>query len=96
MNKNWLLSCMIGCYLLPILFVYYNYTYNNSVSNIICNNNCKHYILFFMFFMGIFTLLYELERNDLYCQIIISILLIGIYGLISVNERYTLHYFLIF
>ena len=66
MNKNAILLFMIICYLLPIMFVYYNYTSNNSVSNIICNNKCKHYIFIFMFFMGIFTLLYELERNDIY------------------------------
>ena len=34
MNKNVLLSFMILCYLLPILFVYYNYNSNNSVSKI--------------------------------------------------------------
>ena len=46
-----------------------------------------------MFLMGIGTLLYEIERNDIYSQIIICILLIGIYGLIYVNETYTIHYF---
>jgi hypothetical protein len=93
MNKNILLSFMILCYLLPIMFVCYNYTSNNSVSNIICDNNCKHYILFFMFLMGIGTLLYELERNDKYSQIIICVLLIGIYGLIYVNETHLIHYY---
>jgi len=92
MNKNVLLSFMILCYLLPILFVFYNYNCNNSLSNIICDANCKQYILFFMFLMGIGTLLYEIERNDIYSQIIIGILLIGIYGLIYVNETYTIHY----
>jgi hypothetical protein len=93
MNKNTLLSFMILCYLLPIMFVYCNYTSNNSVSNIICDNNCKYYILFFMFLMGIGTLLYELERNDKYSQIIICVLLIGIYGLIYVNEMHIIHYY---
>ena len=65
MNKHVLLSFMILCYLLPISYVYYNYSSNNSVSNIICNENCKKYVLFFMIFMGIGTILYELERNDL-------------------------------
>ena len=49
MDKNVLLSFMILCYLLPIIFVKYNYTSNNSVSNIICDNKCKHYILVSMF-----------------------------------------------
>lgn len=96
MNKNVLLMFMLVCYLIPILIVYYNYTSNNSVSNIICNNNCKHYILFFMFLMGIGTIMYELERNDIYCQIIILILLIGIYGLIYINETNTIHYYFAF
>jgi len=96
MNKNVLLSFMILCYLLPILFVYYNYNSNTSVSNIICDNNCKNYILFFMLLMGIGTLLYEFERNDVYSQLFICILLFGIYGLICINETYTIHYFFAF
>jgi hypothetical protein len=96
MNKNILLLFMIVCYLLPILFVYYNYDSNNSVSNIICNDNCKKYILFFMFLMGILTVLYEIERNDIYTQIIIFVLLIGIYGLIYINEKHIIHYLFAF
>jgi len=96
MNKNLLLFFMIFCYLLPIYYVYNNYNYNNSVSNIICNNNCKHIILFFMCLMGIATLLYELERNDFYSKILISVLLIGIYGLINVNETNIIHYIFAF
>jgi hypothetical protein len=96
MNKNVLLSFMILCYLSPILFVYYNYNSNTSVSNIICDNNCKNYILFFMILMGIGTLLYEFERNDVYSQLFIFILLFGIYGLICINETYTIHYFFAF
>jgi len=45
-----------------------------------------------MLLMGIGTLLYEFERNDTYSQIAISILLIGIYGLIYVNEKNKIHY----
>uniref|UniRef100_A0A6C0I153 Uncharacterized protein n=1 Tax=viral metagenome TaxID=1070528 RepID=A0A6C0I153_9ZZZZ len=96
MNKNVLLIIMIFCYLLPIYYVYYNYNSNNSVSNIICDDNCKNYILFFMFLMGIATLLYEVERNDNYSQILICILLIGIYGLINVNETHIIHYIFAF
>ncbi len=96
MNKNLLLSFMLFSYLLPILFVFYNYNSNHSVSNIICNNNCKNYILFFMFLMGIATLLYEYERNDFGSQIIICILLIGLYGVIYINETNKIHYFFAF
>jgi hypothetical protein len=87
---------MLLCYLSPILIVYYNYTSNNSVSNIICNDNCKHYILFFMVLMGIGTILYELERNDIYSQILMYLLVIGICGLIYVNETDIIHYYFAF
>lgn len=96
MNLNFLLGFMLFSYLLPILYVYYNYNSNNSVSNIICNNNCKNYILFFMVLMGIGTLLYEYERNDFCSQIIICILLSGLYGLIYINESHKIHYFFAF
>jgi len=95
-KKNGLLAFMLLCYLFPILFVYYNYNSNNSVSNIICNDNCKNYILFFMGLMGIGTILYELERNDTYSQILIYILLIGLYGLIYIDETFTVHYIFAF
>ena len=96
MNKNLLLSFMLFSYLLPILFVFYNYNSNNSLSNIICNTKCRNYILFFMFLMGVGTLLYEYERNDGITQIIICILLIGLYGLIYITETHKIHYFFAF
>jgi hypothetical protein len=49
-----------------------------------------------MFLMGSATLLYEYERNDLVSQIIIFILLIGLYGLIYINETHKIHYFFAF
>ena len=87
---------MILCYVIPIIFVCYNYNSNNSVSSIICDENRKHYIFIFMFLMGVGTLLYELERNDKYSQIIICLLLIGIYGVIYINETHTIHYYFAF
>ena len=96
MNKNTLLTYMILCYLIPIIFVCYNYTSNNSVSSIICDENLKHYIFIFMFLMGVGTILYELERNDKYSQIIICLLLIGIYGVIHINESDIIHYYFTF
>lgn len=94
--KNILLIIMIISYTIPIYYVYSNYDSNTSVSSIICNEKCKHIILFFMFLMGIGTLLYEAERKDTYSQIMISVLLIGIYGLIYVNETNTAHYIFAF
>lgn len=96
MNKNLLLLFMVICYVLPIYYVLNNYNSNNSVSNIICDDNDKYYILFFMFLMGIGTVLYEFERNDIYSQIFIYLLLISIYGLIYINENYTIHYIFAF
>ena len=96
MNRHILLSCMIFFYLLPIYYVYFYYSSNHSVSNIICNQQCKHHILFFMGLMGIATLLYEFERNDGYSTLLISILLIGIYGLICIHEENQLHYWFAF
>ena len=93
MNKDSLLTFMIMCYLVPILIVCYNYKSNKSVSNIICNKKCKYFILFFMFLMGLGTVLYEIERNDKCSQILIYILLIGLCGLININEKYVIHYF---
>lgn len=96
MNKNIILILIIICYLFPIIFVYKNYNSNKSLSNIISNDNNKIFFLFFMFLMGIMVILYEFERNDLYSQILISILLIGLYSLIYINETYTIHYFFAF
>jgi hypothetical protein len=96
MNKNELLVSMILCYLFLIFIVCYNYNYNSSVSNIICDKKCKLMILFFMFLMGIFNILYEIQRNDIYSQILIFILLIGINGLICINETHTIHYIIAF
>jgi hypothetical protein len=92
MNKNALLSYLVLCYLVLTYYVYSNYNSNSSVSNIVCNSTCKYNILFFMFLMGIGTVLYELQRNDLYSIICICIILFGIFGLVCVNETNTLHY----
>jgi hypothetical protein len=91
-DKNELLLFMIICYLFPIYHVYSNYNSNTSVSNIICDNDCKDNILFYMCLMGVGTLLYEIERNDNYSIFLICILLIGIYGLVYINETNTIHY----
>jgi len=92
MNKHVLLLFILVCYSLPIYYVYYHYNSNPSVSNIICNENCKYIILFFMALMGLGTILYEIERNDIYSIIFICALLTGIYGLIYINETHQVHY----
>ena len=45
-----------------------------------------------MLLMGGGTLLYENERNDTISTILIFLLLLGIYGLISINETNKIHY----
>ena len=92
MNKNYLLIFMIFCYSIPIFLVCSNYKCNNSVSNIICDKNCKYIILFSMILMGIGTIYYEIVRADIYSIILISFILVGIYGLIIINEYNKIHY----
>lgn len=83
---------MIFCYLVPICCVYLMYNSNNSVSSIICNQNCQKIILCFMLFMGLGTMLYEIERSVFFSIIIMAILLIGIYGLLCFDETSSIHY----
>jgi len=45
-----------------------------------------------MTLMGGGTLLYEIERHDIWSVIIICVLLVGIYGLTMINETNPLHY----
>lgn len=96
MNNHYLLLFMISCYIIPILYVYFTYNSNASISNIICNPKCKYFIMFFMLLMGIGTILYEVERNDMISIIVIILLLAGIYGVLSINEKHYIHYFFAF
>ena len=85
-----LLCSMLICYYNPIKIVYNNYNNNYSISEIITNNNIKYNIFFWFILMGIFTLLYEFNRNYISFFIIIF-LLIGIIGTIFSEEKnYTL------
>jgi len=45
-----------------------------------------------MLLMGIFIILYEYNRKNIYSLIIISILLLSIYGLIYFSEGHVFHY----
>ena len=76
--------------------VYSYYNSNNSVSSIICKDECRKIILFFMLLMGGGTLLYEIERDDTISIFLILLLLIGIYGLICINENNIIHYIFAF
>jgi len=93
MNRDALLFFMLLFYTFPIILVCKNYKRNNSISNIICDEKCKIYILFFMFLMGISTVLYELKRNDIQSTIFIFTIVICIAFLIIFDESYTIHFF---
>jgi hypothetical protein len=91
-KRNYLLFFMIIFYIIPICYVYKFNNNSSSVSNIICNKNNKNTIIFFMGCMGIATMLYEIERNDLVSTISILFLLLCIYGVLLNNEKSKLHY----
>lgn len=90
MNKNILLFLMLIAYSIPISYVCFYYNCNCSISHIISDNII---IFVFMIFMGFFTILYEIERNDFYSLFFISLLLIGIYGVILYNNNHSYHYY---
>ena len=95
--KNILLSLMLISYLIPILYVYFNYSAESpSVSNIICKKDCQRAIMLGMISMGIFTICYEIHRKDMYSLLWIICVLIGIYGVIFINENNDIHYFFAF
>lgn len=97
--SNFLLIMMLLSYSIPIIYVYLNYSEKNeSVSSIIGSDKCQRYILAGMIIMGIFTILYELNRKCISSRIStisrISIcgLLLGIYGVILIKEEKIVHY----
>jgi hypothetical protein len=90
--SNILLSLMLLSYSIPIIYVYYNYSNNTSVSSIICKDECQKVILFSMILMGYFTILYEINRGCSISIIFISLVLIGIYGVILIKEDEKIHY----
>ena len=91
-NKDILLLCMLISYMIPILFIFLNYSCNNSVSNIICKQEFKNIILTSMIIMGFFTILYELRRKDKLSLVLVSLILFGIFGVICTNESINIHY----
>ena len=93
LNRDIFLFLILFFYTFPIFLICKNYKCNNSVSNIICDKQCKFNILFFMFLMAISTVLYELNRNDVYSQIFIFTILISIGFLIVFDESYMIDYF---
>ena len=89
---------MLLCYLTPIYYVYSHYAASKkqSVSNIICDEKCQNTIFICMLFMGVGTLLYELERNDFRSFCSILVLLFSLYGVILINPDLKIHFLFAF
>ena len=91
MQKDILLGCMLIAYLIPILYVYYQFINNPSICDIICKEDAKYMIAISMVIMGAFTIQYERERKDTTSLIIIMCLLFGIYGLLFSYDSFWIH-----
>ena len=90
-KKHFILLFMLIAYAIPISYVYAMGSHE-SVSQIICSDSCQRMIMLSMLVMGWFTLWYEWERNDQTSFTYIAILLVGIYGLLMMDESHTIHY----
>ncbi len=90
-KKHFILLFMLVSYAIPISYVYM-IGRHESVSQIICSESCQRMIMLSMLIMGWFTLWYEWERNDHLSFMYIALLLVGIYGLLWMDESYTIHY----
>lgn len=88
--QNILLLCMLITYSIPIYYVYTEFKTDTTLSDIICK---KDNILFYMIIMGIFTILYEIQRNDIESIFYITTILISIYGLLQ-NDVETIAHFI--
>ena len=82
---------MSSCYLLPFYKIYLNYDNNYTISNILTDENNKNTILFYSLPLCITTIIYEIQRKDIYSSIPIFFLLIGIIPVIIINENEILH-----
>ncbi len=99
--SNFLLIMMLLSYSIPIIYVYSNYSCdeNTSVSSVIGSEKCQISIFYGMIVMGMFTVLYELNRGCKLSLCFICMILLGIYGVILVKENQKVHYayaFLVF
>lgn len=89
-NKNFLFTFMFICYSIPIIYIFLYYKNNKSISHIISNGTTNNTVLYPMIFMFIFTIMYEVKRNNLLSLIIIIFLIIGIIGVIFIDKY--MHY----
>jgi len=87
-----LLLGMLISYAMPIIYVIRQFQTDTTLSDIICDETCNQTILFYMTIMGIFTILYEIQRKDIESIVYISILLLSIYGLLNYGTETITHF----
>lgn len=92
MWNHLLLLGMLISYAMPIIYVIRHFNPNTTLSDIICDETCNKTIIFYMTIMGIFTILYEIQRKDIESIIYIIIVLITIYGLLTYGPETTTHF----
>ena len=85
---------MLFSYALCIYFLYdaYQSQCHSSISGIVQDENCQKNILFSMGLLAGFTLLYEIGRECFHSFLSILGLLIGIFGVIFIEETQEIHY----
>lgn len=75
--------------MIPLAFLYYyNDPSHRSVSSVICLKRCKPPMLICSFLIGLFAFQYE---TDYLMKIALSAMIVCLYGLIIIDETYTLH-----
>ncbi len=89
MNSTLFFSLVV-CYFVCIYLVGRAYQDHKSISTIF--QNCKNTILGLRIFLGIITLWYEYGRKDTVSFLSIVVLLLGIFGSITIEEGLKIHY----
>ena len=91
MNSTLFFSLVV-CYFVCIYLVGRAYQDQNHKSISTIFQNCKNTILSCSIFLGVITLWYEYGRNDTTSFLSIVVLLLGIYGSITIDEGLKIHY----
>jgi len=90
-TRDLLLFLLVSVYVVPIAFVALSPP-EKSVSHIICDKSRNAFITICMMLMGIVAICYEIDRKDAMSVLLISFLLISIYGLLGSKETMIKHY----
>jgi hypothetical protein len=91
--KNALLLSMILVYFYAIYSVYYYFKKSDgSISSILKDENCNKCVLNTMTIMCLIAFLYEIVRDDIISLVLISYLIVGIYGVLMFDFTTFAHY----